>query len=383
VAGALSASDGPPFRAEHIGSLLRPERLLAARRRLGAGEIGPDALAAIEAEAIADAVKLQAAAGLAVVTDGEFRRASYHSYFYSRLGDGPGDIIIDAVPAADSADGYRRGAQPVARIGSRVAWRGPIHVDDFLCLKAMTDAAALPGVTPKITIPGPCALHFRGGDAAVTERAYKDVEAFWSDVVEAFRRELAALAAAGCRYVQIDETAFAKFGDPDVQAMLAARGDDWNALIDRYIDVTNAMIRGFPELAIGMHLCRGNRGGRWHAEGGYDAVAERLFNRLDIGFYFLEYDSPRAGDFTPLRFVPAHKTVILGLVSTKTPAMEDIDDLRRRVEDASRFVDADRLGVSPQCGFASVETGNPITAAVQEAKLRLVVNLARMTWGAN
>jgi len=366
----MSGANAPPFRAEHIGSLLRPERLIAARRRFGAGEIGRDELAAIEEAAIADAVRLQEAAGLAVVTDGEFRRASYHGYFYSRLGD----ITIDAVPMADT-EGEGRGVQPVARIGSRIAWRGPIHVGDFIRLKAIT------GAMPKITIPGPCALHFRGGDAAVTASAYDDVDAFWSDIVAAFRSELAALAAAGCRYVQIDETAFAKFGDPDVQAVLAARGEDWRALIDRYIDVTNRVTRGIPDLHIGMHLCRGNRGGRWHAAGSYDAVAEKLFNRLDIAFFFLEYDSPRAGDFTPLRFVPKCKSIVLGLVSTKTSAMEDIDDLRRRVTDASRFVDLDRLGVSPQCGFASVETGNPITPQAQEAKLRLVVDLARSIWG--
>jgi 5-methyltetrahydropteroyltriglutamate--homocysteine methyltransferase len=392
----VSAAGSPPFRAEHIGSLLRPDRLIAARRRHGAGEIGSDELAAIEAQSIADAVKLQEEAGFAVITDGEFRRASYHSYFYSQLGD----ITIDAIPAAEASNGAAdpgftrdrhrtdertsattdvrgRGQQPVARIGSRIVRRGPIHVDDFLHLRAIT------GALPKITMPGPCALHFRGGDGAVTTSAYDDVELFWNDIVDAFRCELAALAAAGCRYVQIDETAFAKFGDPDVQAMLARRGDDWSSLIDRYIDVTNRVTHGFPELAIGMHLCRGNRGGRWHAEGSYEAVAERLFNRLDIGFFFLEYDSPRAGDFTPLRFVPNHKSVILGLVSTKTPAMEDIDDLRRRVADACRFVDPERLGISPQCGFASVETGNPITAEAQEAKLRLVVDLARSIWGTN
>jgi 5-methyltetrahydropteroyltriglutamate--homocysteine methyltransferase len=382
MAGALNAPGRPPFRAEHIGSLLRSARLMAARRRFGAGEIGPEELAVIEAEEIASAVRLQEAAGFAVVTDGEFRRASYHSYFYGRLGSRPGDITIDAVPAADEAFGDGRGAQPLARIGSRIAWREPIHVQDFLRLEAIASALT-PRLMPKITIPGPCALHFRGGDGAVTATAYADVDAFWSDIVDAFRCELAALAAAGCRYVQIDETAFAKFGDPDVQAMLAARGDDWDALIDRYIDVTNAVIRGFPGLAIGMHLCRGNRGGRWHARGSYDAVAERLFNRLDIAFFFLEYDTPRAGDFTPLRYVPAHKTVTLGLVSTKTEAMEDVDDLRRRVAEASRFVDIGRLGVSPQCGFASVETGNPVTAEAQEAKLRLVVDAARAIWGTN
>jgi 5-methyltetrahydropteroyltriglutamate--homocysteine methyltransferase len=367
----MSGAPGPPFRAEHIGSLLRPERLIAARRRFGAGEIGRDELAVIEDAAIADAVRLQEAAGLAVVTDGEFRRASYHGYFYSRLGD----ITIDALPAAETPGGEGRGAQPVARIASRVAWRGPIHVDDFVRLRSMS------GALPKITIPGPCALHFRGGDAAVTASAYDDVEAFWTDIVDAFRCELAALAAAGCRYVQIDETAFAKFGDPDVQAALAARGEDWRATIDRYIDVTNRVTRGIPDLPIGMHLCRGNRGGRWHAQGSYDAVAEKLFNQLDIGFFFLEYDSPRAGDFTPLRFLPKRKSIVLGLVSTKTAAMEDIDELRRRVTDAGRFVDLDRLGVSPQCGFASVETGNPITPEAQEAKLRLVVDLARSIWG--
>jgi 5-methyltetrahydropteroyltriglutamate--homocysteine methyltransferase len=367
----MSGAHAPPFRAEHIGSLLRPERVIAARRRFGAGEIGRDELAAIEDAAIADAVRLQEAAGLAVVTDGEFRRASYHGYFYSRLGD----ITIDAIPMAETEGREGRGVQPVARIGSRIAWRGPIHVGDFTRLKAIA------GAMPKITIPGPCALHFRGGDAAVMASAYDDVDAFWNDIVDAFRRELAALASAGCRYVQIDETAFAKFGDPDVQAALATRGEDWQALIERYIDVTNRVTRGIPDLHIGMHLCRGNRGGRWHAQGSYDAVAEKLFNRLDIAFFFLEYDSPRAGDFTPLRFVPKRKSVVLGLVSTKTSAMEDIDDLRRRVTDASRFVDLDRLGVSPQCGFASVETGNPITPEAQEGKLRLVVDLARSIWG--
>jgi 5-methyltetrahydropteroyltriglutamate--homocysteine methyltransferase len=373
VAGKVRTRGAPPFRAEHIGSLLRPERLIAARRRLGAGEIGRDELAAIEDEAILGAVRLQEAAGFAVVTDGEFRRHSYHGYFYSRLGD----ITIDAMPAVEARGSEGRGLQPAARIGSRIAWRDAAHVDDFMRLKSITRAM------PKITVPGPCALHFRGGDAAVTASAYDDVDAFWSDIVDAFRRELAALALAGCRYVQIDETAFAKFGDPQVQAALKARGDDWDRLIDRYIDVTNRVTRGFPDLSIGMHLCRGNRGGRWHAEGSYDAVAERLFNQLDIGSFFLEYDSPRAGDFTPLRFVPKHKSVVLGLVTTKRSALEDIDELGRRVADASRFVDLDRLGVSPQCGFASVETGNPITFEAQEAKLRLVVDLARLIWGTN
>jgi len=249
-------------------------------------------------------------------------------------------------------------------------------VGDFEFLKANTS------LIPKITIPGPCALHFRGGDAAVLAYAYRAVDAFWEDIVTAFQKELQALSAAGCRYVQIDETAFAKFGDPDVQVALAARGDQWERLIDLYIEVTNRVLRGAPQgLHIGMHLCRGNRGGHWHAEGSYDAVADKLFNALEIPFYFLEYDTPRAGTFTPLRLVPKHKSVVLGLVSTKTRTLEPIDILKQRVEDAARYVDVQRLAVSPQCGFASIDTGNPITPEIQEKKLRLVAQLAHDIWG--
>jgi 5-methyltetrahydropteroyltriglutamate--homocysteine methyltransferase len=367
-------SVAPPFRAEHIGSLLRPPGLLDLRRKAGAGEAAPDELVRAEDQAIADAVKLQERVGLKLATDGEFRRRSYHSYFYGQLGDITPDAIGDDTTGA--ADG--RAPQPTALVRTKLTWTRPIHVDDFTFLRART------GLTPKITIPGPCALHFRGGDAAVTAHAYTDADAFWDDTVEAFRRELAALAAAGCAYVQIDETAFAKFGDPDVQAALAARGDDWQRLIDRYIDVTNRVLRAAPAgLRIGMHLCRGNRGGRWHAQGSYDAVAEKLFNRLEIGFYFLEYDSPRAGTFAPLRFVPGHKSVVLGLVSTKMAELEDKDALKRRVEAASRYVDVDRLAVSPQCGFASVDAGNAISPDIQEAKLRLVVELAHDIWGSS
>jgi 5-methyltetrahydropteroyltriglutamate--homocysteine methyltransferase len=261
-------------------------------------------------------------------------------------------------------------------IKTRVQWTHPINVGDFEFLKANTD------LIPKITIPGPCALHFRGGDRAVKAHAYRDTDTFWSDIVEAFTKELKALADAGCGYVQIDETAFAKFGDPEVQATLATRGDDWSALIDRYIAVTNQVLRAAPkELRIGMHLCRGNRAGQWHAEGSYDSVADRLFNALDIPFYFLEYDTPRSGSFTPLRLVPRTKSIILGLISSKTAILEDKQALRARIDEATRFVDLDRLAISPQCGFASVDTGNPITPDVQTQKLRLVVEVAEEMWG--
>ena len=364
-----------PFRAEHIGSLLRPKALREARAKFAGGEIGREALIAAENAAIKDALRLQERVGLKFATDGEFRRRSYHSFFYAQLGD----LSIDTVGGEDAKSGAetgKRANQPVALIRSRVKWRKPINVPDFKFIAANTK------LIPKITIPGPCALHFRGGDAAVLATAYKDLDQFWDDTVEAFRCELQALADAGCRYVQIDETAFAKFGDPEVQAGLKARGDDWSALIDKYVAVTNRVLANAPQgMRIGMHLCRGNRGGLWHSEGSYDDVAERLFNALNIQFYFLEYDTPRAGTFAPLRLVPRHKTVVLGIVSTKTPAMENKDDMKRRIEEAARQLDLDRLAVSPQCGFASIDTGNPITQDVQEAKLQLVVELARDMWG--
>ena len=357
----------PPFRAEHIGSLLRPAALLEARQRFARGEIDHATLTAAEDRAIEDAVRLQQRVGLRLATDGEFRRASYHSYFYRQLGE----ISFDAPHGAAGS----RGAQPMASLRSRIAWKGPIHAADFAFLRARTKAL------PKITIPGPCALHFRGGDAAVTAHAYRDVDEFWDDIVSAFQSELRSLGEAGCTYVQIDETAFAKFGDADVQATLRARGDDPAALIDRYIDVTNRVLTGLPPMSIGMHLCRGNRGGQWHAEGSYEAVAEKLFNRLAIEFFFLEYDSPRTGDFTPLRFVPKEKSIVLGLVSTKINFLEDKSALERRIEEAGRHVPLERLAISPQCGFASTETGNPISPEMQEAKLRLVIELAQEVWG--
>ena len=364
----------PPFRAEHIGSLLRPPSLLELREKFSRGEIDRRGLAQAEDAAIKEALALQERVGLKLATDGEFRRRSYHSFFYKQLGD----ISIDTVGGEDAKGGEagKRGSQPVALISGRVQWTKPINVGDFELIRTSTT------LTPKITIPGPCALHFRGGDAAVLASAYKDVDQFWDDTVDAFGNELNALADAGCRYLQIDETAFAKFGDPDVQAALRARGDDWSRLIDKYIAITNRVLANAPAtLRIGMHLCRGNRGGQWHSEGSYEAVAERLFNALSIPFYFLEYDSPRAGTFAPLRLVPSHKRVVLGLISTKTTMLEHKDELRKRVDEAARFVDLDRLAVSPQCGFASVDTGNPISPQVQEQKLRLVVELARETWG--
>src|SRR3974390_3321324 len=366
----MSNERTPPFRAEHIGSLLRPRSLLEQRARFARGEIGRDELRKAEDASIVEAIRLQEQLGFEFVTDGEFRRRSYHSYFYQQLGD----LQIDAVPQNEAEGG--RGARPAGSARGKVKWSKPINVDDYRFLQAHSDRL------PKLTIPGPCALHFRAGGAEVLATAYSDLDQFWDDTVEAFTKEPNALAEAGCRYIQIDETAFAKFGDPEVQRQLAARGDDWSVLIDTYIDVTNRLQRNHtPNIRLGKPLCRGNRGGHWHAEGSYEEVADRLFNALDIRFYFLEYDTPRAGSFTPLRFVPKHKSVVLGLVSSKTSTLEDKATLRARVEDACQHVSLDRLAVSPQCGFASVDTGNPVTPQVQEAKLRLVVELARDIWG--
>ena len=327
----------PPFRAEHIGSLLRPASLLSMRAARARGEIADEALTKAEDAAITEAIRLQERAGLRLATDGEFRRANYHGYFFGKLGD------IDPARVEETGANTGKGAQPQAVIRSRLQWTAPIHAADFRFIAGRTNLA------PKITLPGPGALHFRGGDKAILASAYDDVDAFWDDTIAAFRAELSALADAGCRYVQIDETAFAKFGDADTQVVLKARGDDPDALIDRYIAVTNRVLEGLPEsLVIGMHLCRGNRGGQWHAEGGYEPVAERLFNRLAIDCFYLEFDSERAGSFEPLRHLPKHKRAVLGLVSSKTMRLESVDELRHRLDEAAKFADLERLAISPQ-----------------------------------
>ncbi|MGE3248107.1 MAG: 5-methyltetrahydropteroyltriglutamate--homocysteine S-methyltransferase [Beijerinckiaceae bacterium] len=363
----------PPFRADHIGSLLRPASLLDIRRAHAAGTASDAETAAAEDAAIRDAVGQQERAGMQVITDGEFRRASYHSYFFGKLGDlKPDWRAEDDLPGAHGT----RAPQPVALIASKVKWTGPIHAGDFRFLSSLTKR------TPKITIPGPCALHFRGGDKAILKSAYTDVDAFWDDTVAAFRAELQSLADAGCTYVQMDETAFAKFDDKDVQDRLAERGEDWRKTVELYVDVTNRVLTGLPDgLTVGVHLCRGNRAGQFHAAGSYEPVADRMFNELNAPLFLLEYDSERAGGFEPLRFLPKDKSVVLGLISTKTGKLEDADFIKKRIGEAAEFVDLDRLALSPQCGFASVDIGNPLSQAEQEAKLKLVCDVAREVWG--
>ena len=363
----------PPFRADQIGSLLRPPALLDMRRRAAAGEVSEADRIAAEDAAIRTAVEMQERTGLAVISDGEFRRNSYHSYFFAKLGDLKPDWRPDdgrpRIPGT-------RAAQPIALIGSKVAWTAPIHVEDFRFLKSLTRH------TPKITIPGPCALHFRGGDAALLKSAYQNIGDFWDDTVAAFRKELFALAEAGCTLVQMDETSLAKFGDVEVQQRLAARGENWQDTIDLYVDIINRTVRELPKsLRIGIHLCRGNSGGQFHAEGGYGVVAEKLFNAIDLDLFYLEYDSVRAGGLEPLAAVPKGKSVVLGLVSTKTGVLEDAAAIGARIEAAARFMPLDHLALSPQCGFASADIGNPLSQQEQEAKLRLVVGVAAQVWG--
>lgn len=364
----------PPYRADHIGSLLRPAELLEVRSRHAEGKATDEELHAAEDKAVVTAIAMQERVGLKAVTDGEYRRFAYHDFFFEHLGDVA--IGFPPVDAEEAREGAKRATQPIAIIKSPLRWTAPIHGGEVEFLKQHTKA------TPKITLPGPCTLHFRGGAPEILRHgAYRDIDTFWSDIVEAYENEFEALHAAGCTYVQIDETAFAKFADPAVREALARRGDDWEELIDLYIDVTNRVLARAPgALNIGLHMCRGNRGGHFHAEGGYDVVADKLFNALDVPFYFMEYDSPRAGDFSPLRHLPASKSVVLGLVSTKSRVLESKDELKRRIDAAGTFVDHDRLAISPQCGFASVSSGNPITPEIQEAKLRLVVEVAAEVW---
>jgi 5-methyltetrahydropteroyltriglutamate--homocysteine methyltransferase len=359
-----------------VGSLLRPPELVRAREAMGRGEIDRDALAGVEDSAIDEVIRLQEDAGLMTVTDGEYRRRNYYGGFYV---DGLGGVR-PGIEASKSwfytnAAGERKGAA-LPEIFARMRWTEPVHVADFKYTAARTNR------TVKITLPGPCILHFLAGREKIDRGAYPDLDLFWDDMVHALRSEMAALYAAGCRYIQLDETAFAKFGDPAIVQALTDRGDDWRDLAKLYLEVMNRTLAGKPEdLCVCIHMCRGNSRGFWQAAGGYDPVAEALFNDLSVDGFFLEYDSPRAGDFSPLAAVPKGKMVVLGLVSTKTGALEDRDDLKRRVEEAAGFVSLDQLCISPQCGFASEHHGNPLTVDQEVAKLKLLVDLAEEIWG--
>ena len=373
----MASPFNPPFRAEHIGSFLRPASLLAARADYQAGVIDAVALRRAEDDAIRQVIELQRSLGLSSITDGEYRRHAYSDSFTIDVFDGVriGSTDDRNWTYADSAGHVTEGRVPI--VFDRLTWPGPVNVDNYNFIASLAD-----GGLPKITLPGPCYIHFRSGRENISPEIYPDLDTFWDDIIVAYEQEIAALYAAGCRYIQLDETSIAKLGDPKIQEGLARRGDDWAALLEIYTDVINEIVRRAPgDMSLGIHLCRGNKGGSWQAEAGYDDVATKLFRKLAISFYFLEYDSPRAGGFEPLREVPDDKTVILGLISTKSAIVEDEDEVRNRIAQAARFIDTDRLGISPQCGFASIDTGNPITFEQQASKICLMVDIARDLWG--
>jgi len=371
---AVSQRSTPPFRADHVGSFLRPAELLAARERHRKGEISVAELRAVEDKAIAGVVRMQEDAGLRGITDGEFRRTYFHIDFLEQL---EGVEIRGGLTAHfHSAKGEIDFAPPVLHVTHKVRHAHPIQVADFLYLKSVTRR------TPKVSIPSPTMLHFRGGREAISREAYPDLDEFFADVAAAYRAEIAALGAAGCTYLQLDDTNLAYLCDPKMREGARARGDDPNELPRRYARLINAAIAERPPgMTICTHLCRGNFRSAWVAEGGYEPVAEVLLNELAVDGYFLEYDDARSGDFSPLRFLPGGKLVVLGLVTTKVGDLESKDMLKRRIDEAARIVPLDQLCLSPQCGFSSTVHGNEIARESQVAKLRLIVETAQDVWG--
>jgi 5-methyltetrahydropteroyltriglutamate--homocysteine methyltransferase len=366
----------PPFRAEHIGSLIRSPELLRARAQHAAGELDRKGLAAIENAAIARVVKLQEDVGLHIVTDGEFRRGTYSDAFTSAGISGVKIEMTEERGWSRSQSHGHRMARRIPTVVGRIAWKGPQNADDFRFLKSLTTR------TPKITLPGPCYIHYRAGRANICRDIYPDLDAFWSDLVEAYVQEMRSLADAGCRYLQIDETSLVKLGDPRVRQLLAERGDDWRDLLRIYVGVVHAVVAGAPEgMTIGIHVCR-SQDPSWQANVGYDPIAEPLFNAMKVDNYFLEYDNARTGTFAPLRCVPEGKFVVLGLVASKVSELESVDVLKRRIEEASRYVKLEQLGLSPQCGFATSAAEHvTVTEEVERAKLARIVEVARQVWG--
>jgi 5-methyltetrahydropteroyltriglutamate--homocysteine methyltransferase len=362
----------PPFRADHVGSLLRPRDLAEARAARKAGTLPADALRAIEDRCIEAAIRRQEELGLRAATDGEYRRAYWHYDFVSGL---------DGVELYEPEQKIQfKGGLPLPlalRVNSRIGWGRPVMVDDYRFV-----AGHVHGAVPKMTIPSPSVVHFRGGRRAIDAKTYPDLVGFFADLGEAYNKAVAAFGAAGCRYLQLDEVNIAYLCDPEQIAGLKARGEHVDNLLQVYADLLNRAIAGRPDgMTISMHLCRGNFRSTWVAEGGYEPVAEVLFNELEVDGYFLEYDDPRSGDFRPLRFVPKDKTVVLGLVTTKVGELESRDEIRRRIDEAAKYAPMEQLCLSPQCGFSSTVHGNEIARESQARKMRLIVEVAREVWG--
>ncbi len=373
----MTVRNKPPFRADHVGSLIRPEALIQARQAAEQGAIAPAELTRIQHAAIRDVVRLQEEIGLQLVTDGEFNRHSWQRDFLLKIGNVK-PMASKLTVRFHSAAGTRDHTPPSLQVAGKLSRPSGIFVDDFKFLKSIVPV----GVTPKITIPSPSIVHFRGGRDAIDARAYPRMEAFYDDLAQVYQAEIRDLAVAGCRYLQIDEVNLAYLCDPELRRQVANIGEDPQTLPRIYAKLLNAAIAGRPaDMTICMHLCRGNFAGAWIAEGGYEPIAELLFNEIGVDGYFLEYDSPRAGSFAPLRFLPKGKIAVLGLVTTKSPKLETKDELKRRIEEASRSVPIGQLALSPQCGFSSGIGGQAMTVADEIAKLTLVVETAREVWG--
>jgi 5-methyltetrahydropteroyltriglutamate--homocysteine methyltransferase len=361
-----------PSRADHVGSFLRPKYLLDAREKFARREIDGAKLRAVEDQAIAEVIRMQEEVGMQAITDGEFRRTYFHIDFLKQL-DG---VQSDDPKIVVKADGSEELAPPVMRVIGKVRHARDIQRADFEFLRANTKC------TPKVTIPSPTMLHFRGGRAGISQKDYPDLEQFYEDVAQAYGDELRSLAAAGCRYVQMDDTNLAYLCDVKMREAARARGDDPNELPHRYAKFINRVVAQKPkDMTLAVHLCRGNFKSTHAAEGGYEPVAEALLSEMKVDAYFLEYDDERSGDFRPLRFLPKGKIVVLGLITTKLGALESKDAIRRRIDEAANFVPLDQLALSPQCGFSSSYHGNDIQMSQQTAKLRLTVEVARDVWG--
>jgi 5-methyltetrahydropteroyltriglutamate--homocysteine methyltransferase len=364
----------PPFRADHVGSLLRPPQLKQARADFKAGKLSRQSLTEIENVSIKKAVAMQEAAGLQSVTDGEFRRAFWHTDFLTGF---DGIIATQGQYALKfhGEGGAESETKSMMVVTGKVKRSRPVMVDHFKFVKANTKKTA------KICIPAPTYLHMRGGRKVIDAKAYPDIEEFWSDIARAYQEEIADLAKAGCTYLQIDDVSFATLCDENIRAQVKRDGEDPAKLPAKYASVIGSLLKNKPkDMGVTMHTCRGNHASMWMAEGGYEAVADAIFNTAVDGF-FLEYDTDRAGGFEPLRFVPKGKRVVLGLVSSKSPVLEKKDVLKRRVQEASKYVPLENLCLSPQCGFASSEVGNKLTEDDQKRKLELVAETAREIWG--
>jgi 5-methyltetrahydropteroyltriglutamate--homocysteine methyltransferase len=364
----------PPFRADHVGSLLRPKVLLDARQRYADGEITKEELRGVEDDCIREAVKKAESAGLKSITDGEFRRTYFHIDFLEHL---EGVTVSGGIGVKfHTKQGTVDFAPPRLSVTGKLRHVTDIQKADFEFLKSVTQQ------TPKVTIPSPTMVHFRGGRKAIDIEAYPDLDEFFEDLAQCYRDEIKSLYNAGARYIQLDDTNLAYLCDPNMRAGAKERGDDPDELPHAYAELINDAIDNRPDdLTVAIHLCRGNFRSAWVAEGSYEPVAEVLFNEINVDAYFLEYDDERSGGFAPLRFVPRNKTVVLGLVTTKVGELESKQDLTQRVKEAAQYVALENLCLSPQCGFSSTVEGNNITQDQQWAKLDLVVSTAREIWG--